>query len=1750
MKTIMKVKKKLLIVLLIMCIPLLGFVIFNFNGVSKFFLSISHQLKLALVDVSNLEVSTLLIDISDGSKRYNDSYTWNATAAGEYKNISYQVNYKQSTSFNTYKAGELEIEVPNLLMILENASPTYYTTTTQNYISISADKDTDEVKKNDWSYHYSSDNTKIIFTNNIDFNMNQYYEGSIQVTYKLTATNIDNNKTSTFKAKLNNKESNSISFAFTSNKSSYSMSVYSYSMESLDNVPAGDYIWVRQWLYPSKGAGVRYLYNKSTTNGAYINIDVPEGVVVYNDNMTELSKKDGKYYFSAPSSSSSIDNIFNQSIYSSLSSKYIVLGIPKSTYYDKTISLTYKMYGIYTKTNYNGALDSVNDGYEQVLTVTKSIKVSSYEFHYSGDSYGIRFSSLASSKHLDPYLMEKSSEKRDYDIIAETTYSGTKYDVVVGFDLFLYHDVDGSVRRLNDDEVSFSSIEFPSSGAFFDNTSGQNIPNGKYDVDFYVRYEGDTSYTKFDSFKNTGKTYSASKFPKNVVAYYFVVHDMVESIDSLWSENIVSYKIKNANPGSSVYRFCFLKIYVNGVLNNPVADSSYSSSLLKQYVQPYDIQNHGSNVQRAYESTKVNEFIDLVSPTTSLIKFDNERDKYTSTATVSLKLGSNCSANYCVSDSFKGYELYIQMPPGTYLDTSQGMTQSFGITSANLSKIKKSDGSTFSSLAELDNFFKSHQTIEIVNKHSSTGAQLIKVVSDFADEPLNNEALKTSGSPDLTLYTFTLPIYTTKDSLEEHGYSVKVTAYSKTFGYQYTTSISNFSKDSNDINQDGNTNEYLAASSSSKTILIATASNQDIVTYVETDQDPFTSYTGTVSRNATYTYKLRTRNLNNKITNLVIYDSIEKYVKKDDTFVKVSGDNNTFKGTFVDVDTSYATSKGYKVKVYYSESEQPGKLGVDTSWKEYSTSVDKTKVKSLAFEYLNSSNGKAVLPEDSLTYVEVIMKSPSEVADDEMKTFNASWSEWTALDASNNTIGNINLYSTITEVDITSVVNTNYIDVDTNTALAPTITKEYKVGETYTTSGLTTIPEGYRLIKQTGDSPSGTVNKSTYSINYIYKIVDPKVISSDVELTAPTSIDKRNSTVNYSVSYNAEVKDLIDNTSIQLTMNLPYEIDLTKSSLDGGTYNSTNKTITWNHTNTTDEYKNETINYTHDISLVYMNIPIVNIEFTTSVNSSLTHNDASKTNEDSKDTNIEEKYKVTIKYIDVSDNSNIIDPVEQLYLGGSEYNTSPEVIEGYDLISEPTNKTGTVNAEEIEVIYTYRLLVHTITNKMLNDTYTTNINKRTDTVSYSVEYEVSVKDFIGDSTITIVESLPYEIDLTKSSIEDGTYNSTNKTITWNHTLTTDSYDEVIKKYKHDISVAYKDVLVYPNSFTNRITCTLVSNTFKKVIDTTYTTTINEKYPVTVKYLEYGTEKSIIDDKVDYYLGGEDYTTTPEDIDVYDLKSTPINQNGKVESESTEVIYYYEKRDPVISSSIDESGSESLESRDGLIEYNIAFNPEIKDYIGTVLVKIEDILPYEIDEDKSELNGGVYDETSKTITWTDSFETLSSDVVTKDYNYTIKIMYKDIDPSVDIINNVEGTVILTDRTITRSTTYSTAITIPGTIKVKYIDVETEEEIEEEVKSVNIIKQTYYPTSKYIEGYYLVGTPESTSYIYDEEEQTVYYKYKKISTKVEEIEPPQKKIDENPQTGIFDYISYIIMSIIVIAGVIITLNVRKKKMFRRV
>ena len=111
---------------------------------------------------------------------------------------------------------------------------------------------------------------------------------------------------------------------------------------------------------------------------------------------------------------------------------------------------------------------------------------------------------------------------------------------------------------------------------------------------------------------------------------------------------------------------------------------------------------------------------------------------------------------------------------------------------------------------------------------------------------------------------------------------------------------------------------------------------------------------------------------------------------------------------FLDVDTTYAENKGYTVKVWYSPNKTVGTLTEDTSWQVYDEStVDKSKVKSLAFQYLIETDDTtgtsidaidpAVLPANSLTYVLIKMKAPN---DESIKTLARMdcWTQWNAID--------------------------------------------------------------------------------------------------------------------------------------------------------------------------------------------------------------------------------------------------------------------------------------------------------------------------------------------------------------------------------------------------------------------------------------------------------------------------------------------------------------------------------------------------------------------------------------------------------------------------------------------------------------------------------------------------------------------------------------------------------------------------------
>ena len=90
----------------------------------------------------------------------------------------------------------------------------------------------------------------------------------------------------------------------------------------------------------------------------------------------------------------------------------------------------------------------------------------------------------------------------------------------------------------------------------------------------------------------------------------------------------------------------------------------------------------------------------------------------------------------------------------------------------------------------------------------------------------------------------------------------------------------------------------------------------------------------------------------------------------------------------------------------------------------------------------------------------------------------------------------------------------------------------------------------------------------------------------------------------------------------------------------------------------------------------------------------------------------------------------------------------------------------------------------------------------------------------------------------------------------------------------------------------------------------------------------------------------------------------------ITEEPTVVTYYYKLKDPIIeNSSITKNSTlDKVTEEDQAVPYSITYTASVDTYIGDGEVTIVDTLPYQIDEEKSNLDGGSYDANSKTITW--------------------------------------------------------------------------------------------------------------------------------------------------------------------------------------
>ena len=163
--------------------------------------------------------------------------------------------------------------------------------------------------------------------------------------------------------------------------------------------------------------------------------------------------------------------------------------------------------------------------------------------------------------------------------------------------------------------------------------------------------------------------------------------------------------------------------------------------------------------------------------------------------------------------------------------------------------------------------------------------------------------------------------------------------------------------------------------------------------------------------------------------------------------------------------------------------------------------------------------------------------------------------------------------------------------------------------------------------------------------------------------------------------------------------------------------------------------------------------------------------------------------------------------------------------------------------------------------------------------------------------------------------------------------------------------------------------------------------------------------------------------TPE-VKTYEGYISPEPKKVVITSSNPIVVnYYYNLIPPEIENNIQitantgytEEGTNIpvLKREDGLVTYDIRYTANIKRYMGKAKTEIVVLLPANIDTQKSNLAGGIYNENAHTITWTqeiNNIDTTESGTQTVEIAKQIGIVYKGQDVTKDLVTQAGGKII--------------------------------------------------------------------------------------------------------------------------------------------
>ena len=532
----------------------------------------------------------------------------------------------------------------------------------------------------------------------------------------------------------------------------------------------------------------------------------------------------------------------------------------------------------------------------------------------------------------------------------------------------------------------------------------------------------------------------------------------------------------------------------------------------------------------------------------------------------------------------------------------------------------------------------------------------------------------------------------------------------------------------------------------------------------------------------------------------------------------------------------------------------------------------------------------------------------------------------------------------------------HHIDTDTKEQIAPDViipaNGTAKYGDSYTTTVSDEVPANYEYVSKT-DNWEGTMIDKLTEVTYEYKLVDP-TIRNGVGKTATIEIASKDDEITYDIAYRATIENYIGKAQVTIVDTIPYAIDMSKSTLDGGTYNAKTNTITWKEVvNGIDTYANPEsgeilINKT--IKVVYTNVDTTQETIVNNVSGQVKLLTPEKTSEkvtDKAETLQNYKVNVTVNKVWADNETQAQRRPEKIKFTVTANGKDTQNTYEMNVASESSYTFTNLDKYDSEGnTITYGIKETVIDGEEHEDDlkfYETSETKNEldkETGNRVIEITNTFKKPTDKTKITVTKEWKDENNKNKKRPENVTIQVSGNGTTEDVTLSEDNkiadnvwQTQVTKPVYNDngeeieYTADEKDVPKYYEKTLDGLKVTNTS-TYAKVITHYYIDGTTDKVPTK--------DGDVNEDTIQEGNIGDNYKTTPtEDIpDYYELvqEKLPDNSTGTMNGEVTEVTYYYKLKEYEYTVNYFYDGVKDESKTDKL---TATYGEQIKDYTDKV-----------------------------------------------------------------------------------------------------------------------------------------------------------------------------------------------------------------------